>query len=250
MRAWGLLVLAMTLVLTATPAAGSTAPNRSPSEQGTVRSGDPLPVTTHDVGPVPGAIATDIRWTRWSRLVVYGGRTTLQGQVVTDDGAVPDAEVDLYARRAGASRWRQVGTTVSSASTGVFAFGDHAPSATSDYRVVFAGDLLYAAAEATRRVPVARRVRDTMRRIDANHYRLRGSVAPAYRGRVVLLQRKTCARCAWSTQARGHTSSTSRWRFRVAGPTNRRTWYFRAVVPADSRFVRSYGDHVWTLRRR
>lgn len=248
MRAWGKCVLIFTVLVAGMPVAAAT-PAPAPSAAA-ARVMAPRPVAARDVGAVPGAMATRIHWTRWTRRLVYGASTVLQGQVVTEDGALPDAEVDLYARRAGARRWRLVDTAVSSSDTAVFAFAGHEPSAVTDYRVVFDGDVLYAGTEATRPVRVARRVRDVLRRLRGDRYALRGWVAPRYRHRRIVLQRQTCRRCAWSTVAAERTSGRSRWRFRLTGPTGRGTWHYRAVVPRDGRFVRSYGDHVWVLRRR
>lgn len=264
MRGWGLagvvaaVTTAVAVLVAGVPAVGVPAPaaRAAPSVADAVgdsvgHSGPAPPrAAALDFAGVPGLTGTEIHWTRWSRWVVYGGASTLEGQVVTDDGALREAEVELYARRRGADRWRSVGTAVASPETAVFSFRDHEPSATTDYRVVFAGDLVYAASEATRRVPVRRRVRDRMRRVDPTHYSLRGSVAPRYRDRRVRLQRRTCRRCAWSTVATRDTDGRSRWRFRVDAPDRRhRTWYYRAVVPRDAHFARSYSDRVWSIRR-
>jgi hypothetical protein len=254
MRVWGSLVLALAMLLGATPASASRSSPPPASPAGQILSRPALPVTTLDVGPVPGAEKTRIHWTRLSRRVVYGEATVLEGQVVVGEGdqsgAVPDAEVDLYARRAGSTDWQPVGTAVSSSDRAVFVFHDHVPSANTDYRVTFEGDLFYASSEATRRVDVARRVPDALRRIDASHFALRGSVAPTYRQGGVVLQRKTCRGCSWSTLAYERTTSRSRWSFGVSVPRERGTWYYRVVVPADRLFVRSVSNHVWALTRR
>jgi hypothetical protein len=253
MRAWGLLVLVAALVLGGAPAVASAGSPPSQSPAGRVVTRAPLPVAG-DVRPVPGAQETWIHWTRWSRRLVYGDTTVLEGQVVVGEGdqarAVRDAEVDLYARRAGSADWEPAGTAAAAGDDAVFAFHDHAPSANTDYRVVFDGDLLYARSRATRRVDVARHVPDALRRIDASRFALHGSVAPAYRDRAVVLQRRTCRRCSCSALATGRTGARSRWGFRVQVPRESSTWYYRVVVPGDRLFVRGYGDHVWSLTRR
>jgi hypothetical protein len=252
MRAWGLLVLVATLVLGGAPASASADSPRSQSP-GRAATRAPLPAAA-DVGPVPGAQETWIHWTRWSNRLVYGDTTVLEGQVVVGEGdqarSVRDAEVDLYARRAGSADWEPAGTAVSSSDDAVFAFHGHTPSANTDYRVVFEGDLFYARSQATRRVDLARRVPDALRRVDASRFALHGSVAPAYRDRPVLLQRRTCRACSWSTLATGRTSRRSRWGFRVRAPRQPGTWYYRSVVPGDRLFARGFGDHVWALTRR
>lgn len=251
MRAWGLSALVAILLLTGvSPAVASATPLVPVSPGARVLTQPPIDAVPADFGVVPGLVDTQIHWTRWNRYVVYGGRTVLEGQVVTDDGALPGAAVDLYARRAGSGRWHPVGTTTSSSDTAVFRFDEHEPSRTTDYRVVFEGDVMYARTEDTKGVPVRRRVPDRMRRVDATHYTFRGSVEPRYRERRVRLQRKTCRRCAWDTLATRRTTRRSRWRFRVSAPDKRGTWYYRAVVPRDRHFARSYSEHVWAVRRR
>lgn len=207
-------------------------------------------VATDTTGVSFGLRETRIRWTRWNTLVEHGDTALLEGQVVTGDGAVSEASVDLLARQAGSSGWTPAGSAATDPDTGVFSFRCLRPAATTDYRVVYEGTLYFAGTEGTRQVKVARQVQDRMQQVTSERYRLSGSVAPRYDGRPVLLQRKKCAGCAWRTITRRETSARSRWAFTidVSGFTGRR--WFRAVVPADGSFVRSHGDHVWRLTSR
>jgi hypothetical protein len=254
MRAWGLLALVLTVLLSATPASAASDSRAPGTPVGRLGTEAARPVSTLDVGPVPGAEETRIRWTRWSRLVSYGAPAVLEGQVVVgegeEQGALPDVEVDLFARRAGSADWEHVGTAVSSSDRAVFAFHDHVPSANTDYRVAYQGDLFYGASQGRRAVDVARRVPDAISRVDADRFALRGSVAPTYQQRRVVLQRRTCRSCAWAVLAAGRTTTRSRWGFQVRAPRQRGTWYYRVAVPGDRLFVRSFGDHVWALTRR
>lgn len=197
-----------------------------------------------------GLDATKIRWTRWNTRVTYGDAAVLEGQVVTQDGAIPDARVDLLARKAGAEEWVTAGSATSDSDTGVFSFDCLRPLTTTDYRVVYQGSLLYAGSEGDRRVHVARRVADSMTQVAANRFRFGGSVEPGYASRPVLLERKDCPGCRWSSVARTGTSARSTWRFIIdaSGFTGDR-WY-RAVVPGDESYVRSYSARTWRLTHR
>lgn len=190
---------------------------------------------------------TEIRWVRWHTRVVYGDTATLKGQVVTQDGAIPDATVDLVAREAGSSKWVSVGSATSDSETGVFSFTCLKPIRTTEYRAVYHGTLLYGGSEGDRTVEVARRVPDAMTQVAPDQFRFQGSVEPRYVARSVLLQRKSCSSCSWRTLSRATTTARSEWRFTidVSGFTGSR-WY-RAVVPADDLYVRSYSTRSWQL---
>lgn len=220
---------------------GETAPACSP---GPARPATAVEVET----PAPtGVRETRVHWTRWSTRLVHGERATLHGQVVTDDGAVPGADVDLLARPAGADAWREVASASSDPDTGVFAFDCVPAEATTRFRVVYRGSLLHAPSRAERTVAVARWVPDRMVPKPSG-LRLVGSVSPAYAGRPVLLQRRTCQTCTWKVVDRRAADSDSEWRFRVAVPRSG-AWGYRVKVPADARFVTGYGDHVWRVTR-
>lgn len=201
----------------------------------------PLPVS-----PNLGAVEAQVSWTRRSTLLTYGGKSLLEGQVVTWDGALPDAEVVLYARPAGSSAWTRVATRRTSSSTGIFRF-DHAPARITDYRAVYRGELVYSASEATARVQVRRKISSRMTRNSDGTFTMSGAVAPKYAAKAIRLQRKTCSRCSWSTIKSAATSSTSTWKFRITPPAKPGTWYFRAYVSRDSFFTTGYSD-TWYLR--
>jgi hypothetical protein len=212
-----------------------------PAEAGTPRALAPeVPVVTQE---------TRIHWTRVTKRLPYGESATLEGQVVTDSGAVGGAAVDLYARPAGADRWELVDSTSSDPETGVFGFGCLAPERTTVYRVVHEGTALHARSLAERRVAVSRRMPDTMRQVGATRFVLEGRVAPRYRGEVQL-QRRGCDGCGWRDVARVGTRDGSAWRFLVDTASLRGELAYRATIPADRRFARSVGDHVWRITAR
>jgi hypothetical protein len=226
-------------------------PAQSPATAGTCV---PPPATQRPAaglaGTVPGAHgieSTSIRWVRWHKRVVYGDMATLDGQVVTDDGAITNATVDLYVREAGADDWRHRQSATTDPETGVFSFDCLQPTVTTEYRAVYSGNLYFGSSQGNRKVAVARRVSDTMKQVAAHRFRLIGSVQPSYRQRPVLLQRKECPTCRWRTVERKDSTDRSRWSFTISSSTFSGKRWFRAVVPADQQYVRS-GARAWRLR--
>ena len=197
-----------------------------------------------------GVVETEVRWTRWSTRLVHGQPATLAGQVVTEAGAVADTTVELYARTAGAGGWTHLGAASSDPDTGVFAFNCLPAPETTTFRVVYEGTPVYRPSEAGRTVPVARRVPDGVSRRAAGGFWFSGSVRPGYAGGRVLLQRRTCGSCSWSVVTRTDADARSRWRFVLSEPRSASSsWSYRAVVPADDRFVTGVSDHVWRITR-
>ena len=212
---------------------------------------DPVTELAPEVTDVPPRLEeTRIHWTRWHARLVFGGSALLEGQVVTDDGAVSEATVDLLAREAGSDRWTSMGSATSDPETGVFSFDCLRPGATTEYRAVYDGTLYYAGSQGDRTVQVARRVPDAMEQVAPYRFRFTGSVQPSYVDRPVLLQRKSCAECGWRTMVRRDTSARSAWRFTIdVSNLNGERW-FRAVVPSDERYVLSPSDRVWRITNR
>ncbi|MPY78791.1 MAG: hypothetical protein GEV04_09865 [Actinophytocola sp.] len=193
-----------------------------------------------------GVAHTEVYFTRRTSWLVFGRQALLEGQVVTVDGALPDAPVQLHAKPYGRS-WRPVATTRTSTDNGVFRF-THQTWRTTLYRVEYAGEWAYAPSETTATVDVRRKITSEMKRNADGTFTLRGALAPKSPGKTVRLQRKTCGSCAWSTVRATTASDRSTWQFRLSGPPRRGTWYFRAVTPPDPAFLRSLSD-TWALRR-
>ncbi|HSE10145.1 MAG TPA: hypothetical protein VLB29_15910 [Nocardioidaceae bacterium] len=192
-------------------------------------------------------VETRIHWTRWTTRLVYGGDAVLAGQVVTEDGALADATVDLFARPARTDAWKHVSTRSSDPETGVFTFTCLDAPRTTEFRVVFNGTVLFAGSEATKRVAVARRVESTMRNRADGRFVFAGSVAPRYVERPVVLQRKDCDKCGWERVRAARTNNRSRWSFVVSAPT-RGARHFRAIVPRDASFVTG-SSRAWRVSR-
>jgi hypothetical protein len=195
----------------------------------------------------PGMVETRIHWTHWSTRLVYGLDAVLAGQVVTEDGALAEVTVDLYARSAGQTEWSHLTTRSSDPETGVFTFTCLDVPRSTDYRVVYDGTVLFAGSSATKRVSVARLVESTMRHRADGRFVFAGSVAPRYAERRVVLQRKGCDSCGWERVQATATDTRSAWRFVVTAP-KRGARYFRAVVPQDAAFVTGR-SRVWRVSR-
>jgi hypothetical protein len=190
------------------------------------------------------AAPTEIHWTRATRTVTYGADAVLEGQVVTEDGALGDARVDLYARPHGAASWSRVGSATSHAETGVFSFGCVTPERTTAYRVEYAGDGLHAASRATRTVRVARAFVEDMTQTAPTAFRLDGAVSPQYAGPVLLEHRAGDGR--WTVVDRSRADRRSHFGFAIDVSRLRGAHEYRAVVPADDAFTRSTGGR-WRI---
>lgn len=243
-----LITLAGLLLLVPTQSEAAARVCAPPAGRATLES--TLAVVSESTGLSVGLNETQIRWVRWNTRVEYGDSATLAGQVVTQDGAIANATVDLLARAAGTHDWTAVGAASTDPDTGVFSFTCLEPASTTEYRAVYHGSVLYSGSEGVRTVEVARRVPDSMTQVASTRFRFEGSVAPRYAGRRVLLQRKGCSGCSWVTVSRTNTDTRSGWRFSidVSGFTGDR-WY-RAVIPGDVSYVRSYSARTWRLSHR
>lgn len=191
---------------------------------------------------------TSIHWTRASTRVIYGETALLEGQVVSEEGALTGTDVDLFARSGDDQEWTFVDSTTSDADTGIFTFGCLFPEGTTTYRAVYGGTLQYAGSEGTREIVVTRWVPDSLRQVSASRFVFAGSVEPRYDGRVTL-QRRDCRSCAWKGVAVDETDARSGWRFTINVSQLRNGAYrYRAAIPADARFGRSLSDRVWRIR--
>lgn len=227
-------LLALVPVGVGSPTSATTCVPQNPSDVGATPVATTLPVVTAE---------TRIHWTRVTRRVTIGDQGTLQGQVVTADGAVGGAGVHLYVRRSGG--WAHVASTTSDNETGVFAFSCLSPNRTTDYRVVHRGDPLYGPSAAERAIGVARRVPSDLRRSGPHSFVVFGSVYPAYDGRVTL-ERRDCEDCPWEPVRSSSTGARSTWQFRVDLTGLEHPATFRVTVPADRRFVLSVSDHTFS----
>lgn len=188
---------------------------------------------------------TRIHWTRATRRLTYGETGSLEGQVVTDDGAVGGAAVDLY-ERAGDGSWQPLASTTSDEETGVFGFGCLAPRHTTTYRVVHEGTVLHGPSADNRQMAVARQMPDHMEQLDATRFTFTGAVSPRYAGPVTL-ERQDCSSCDWRPTDRVRTDRRSRWRFEIDVAGLRGRIAYRATIPADERFARSTSRRTWRI---
>lgn len=214
---------------------------------------DPPTSTTDPMAPVTdlplGQQETRIHWTRFHRQIVVGTASTLEGQVVTEGGAVGGAEVDLYSRTAASQAWTKVATSISDSDTGVFSFDCLEPRRTTVYRVVHQATALYGRSSGDRSVEVARRLPDSLEQVRANRFVLGGTVLPRDADLTVVLEGRACRACGWRTLSRTTTDQRASWRFLIdTSRLDGRRWY-RAVAPENERNSRGYGDHVWQITR-
>lgn len=245
----GLAACLATAVLSPLSAAALTGDPEPVGEASACLAGPPPRVEGEPTATAPEVpaltTATRIHWTRATRWLAYGEGGVLEGQVVTEDGAVRGAAVDLYERPAGAPDWTLSASTRSDEESGVFVFECLRPERTTGYRVVHESSGLYGRSADQRRMAVRRLVPAEMRRVGDSSFLMHGRVSPRYDGRVEL-QRRSCRRCSWSTVDSAATRRGTRWRLAVDAPARRgRTW-FRAMVPAGDGYARSHSP-VWRI---
>lgn len=118
-------------------------------------------------------------------VVQYPGSALVSGTVLA-----PFAPVTLLSRASAADDWADLGSVVSSA-TGEFAFTVK-PAATTEYRILYAGDATNPPASAELRVEVRPRVTTSfpVSLWLGETKRLKGAVAPAHPGATVLIERR------------------------------------------------------------
>lgn len=202
------------------------------------------PVPVGEVVPLPAVAETEVVWTRRTAWLTHGLSATLEGQVVTYDGALPDAEVRLYARPAGERGWRYLASRRTTTDTGAFRF-THRPSRKTSYKVQYVAEWAYTSSQASATVGVKRRITSAVYASSNGTFTMSGSISPRSADKVVRLQRKTCSSCSWSTVTSTTASSTSTYRLRFAGPRSG-TWDFRAYTSGDSYYLTSYTG-TWSI---
>ncbi|MGH3361975.1 MAG: hypothetical protein ACRDOM_05905 [Nocardioides sp.] len=196
-----------------------------------------------------GQQETRIHWTKFHRKIVVGTASTLEGQVVTEEGAIGGADVDLYARAATSQAWTHVASATTDSERGVFAFGCLEPVRTTLYRVVHEATPFHARSSGDKQVAVARRLPDSLERVRANRFSFRGTVLPRDAGLSVQLERRTCRTCAWRTVERTTTDRRARWGFRIDVSRLEGSRWYRATAPGDQRNARGHSDRVWRFTR-
>lgn len=185
------------------------------------------------------------------RALTYGTDFSIRGQVTytdPEDGEeyATDGDVTLDRRYPGTEVWTPVGSDHMSMFYAVFDF-DAVADRITEYRVSFAGDETYAPSTASIVVKVARKVTAKMTEPRDNVWYLSGRVAPTYVGQPVTLMRKKCSSCTWRAYATKYTSEFSSYKFRLPLPTTG-SYYFRARVPADVSFVKTFSGTFQLMR--
>ncbi|RYP84253.1 hypothetical protein EKO23_16480 [Nocardioides guangzhouensis] len=155
--------------------------------------------------------------------------------------------ISLQRQMAGSTAWRTVNTKQAS---GVTATITTTSVGNAIYRIVYSGGTsrAYAGSESGTS-PRLKGSRNPGGRVVTSHGRLyyRGDVNPGWGRKVVTIQKKSCASCAWRKYKSVRTSRNGSYSVRVGAP-RRGKWFWRSTVAAASpRFVRGYGN-LWTTR--
>lgn len=180
----------------------------------------------------------------------YGSYVTFQGWVTCCGSSTPGfgGNVQLQRKVVGQTAWTNFSTRTLTDANRVQTW-KFRPSASAYYRLHYTG-----AAAASPSYSVALTV--TVRRNPNDHWRssdrlFYGKVAPTYAGRVLYIQRTTCAyprssSCTWSGYKSIRTNRTSNWAVRL--PAYARTTYFRAYLPGSNGYAGSYSNYLVSTR--
>lgn len=78
---------------------------------------------------------------------------------------------------------------------------------------------------------------------------LKGNINPGWNNKIVRWQHKRCERCKWQVIARRKTGDKGAWRFDAAYPPSvGKEWFYRATIPGDDSFIRSFSAELKTFR--
>lgn len=77
---------------------------------------------------------------------------------------------------------------------------------------------------------------------------MRGKVSPAYKKRIIVVQRKTCKSCSWKRVARVRTNSKSVFIYQMGAP-RRGNWFFRAYAPKFNGYGKSWSNYIYKTYR-
>ncbi|MGI8994757.1 MAG: hypothetical protein ACR2FP_10660 [Nocardioidaceae bacterium] len=196
-----------------------------------------------------GRYDTAIRFLDFDHTRPFMRRANIRGQVAATigdrRGGLKGAAVKLYRKIAGTSTWRYVDTaSTSHTDYPRFRFAPRS-LANATYRVVFAGNDRLQASRGATSVAVHRTFDP---RMEDGTGRFHGQMGPRYAHRLVLLEKRPCARCGWRQVSKDFTGDYSRWSFKVGAPVNGR-WWWRVSAPAATRFIRSFsGIYTTELR--
>lgn len=195
--------------------------------------------------PVPTSVSGEI-----SRSVMYYKDSfTISGSVDDPSGnPVPDTAdgtVVLERRNAGTSRWRQV---AEAPDEGDFFFPDLVGLRNATYRIVYSGGTegatSYEPSGAKTSIKVARIINTRGTNPRPNVFFLKGTLKPSYKGKPVVIQRKTCNSCSWKVWKTVKTNRKSKFSARIyAKRTVGKVWY-RPLVKSSTRYIKTIGQGV------
>ena len=205
---------------------------------------------------------TRIALAKTAKVYKYGQKTVISGRVEayapgagcdTASGwcTAPDATgtITLKVRKAGASKWKTVGTRSNESS---FSFSPTSKGSVV-YRVVYNGgtygSYTFASSSKDRTAKGSRNPHSKGVKSGGKLY-YRGNVDPGWGHKTVTIQKKSCKSCGWRTYKNVRTSRSGGYSARIYAPSSGR-WYFRSVVRATKpTFVKATGGTIYTYRAR
>src|SRR5262245_4840584 len=183
---------------------------------------------------------TSIRFLDFDHTRGWLNPTHIVGQVTAvragQRGAVKGVHVRLYRKLDGTSRFH----LLSVKSTGTQAFPRFRFATRSignaTYKVVFGGNASYQRSVGLTRVLVHRAMPAQLEDRSGSFH---GVVKPSWHHKRVYLEKRSCASCGWHKVRHARTGAHGHFQFTVSAPRSGR-WWWRASVPASTRFIRSF----------
>ncbi len=84
-------------------------------------------------------------------------------------------------------------------------------------------------------------------KVNKNKRIFRGKVAPKYKRKRVIIQRKNCEKgCKWKPYAKVKTNKKSVFAVKMQVRKGKK-WFYRAVIPKNKAFVKSVSPHAWIV---
>lgn len=215
--------------------------------------------SVHSVGPNARAAATTSRLAmqKVKKTYLFKTKFKVRGQIqAKGDGCsgggwcyvnVKGDSVKVYRKNVGTKKWRLLATRPGNAK-GRFSV-KVAAKRNANYKVVYSGVGSIPPAAVSARINTARNPHVKAYTSHGKVY-LKGKVAPGFKRKRVIVQRKTSKKGKFKKWAKPRTNKKGKFNVRLGAP-KKGYWYFRLVVPkTNKKFVKTVSKTWRTYKRR
>lgn len=193
---------------------------------------------------------TSIRYLPFLHIHAAGSRMAVTGQVTAfaqgQHGALEGVEVKLYRKLAGQTEWSyQASQNTTSGATPEFRFGVSTIHNAS-YEVVFAGNATFGASQRSTWLTVYRSFNGVITD-GKSAATLHGNVTPYYTHKTIMLQKRSCASCDYTTVKTITTGTNGTYSFLLPAPASGR-WWWRMTIPGTDSYMESFSGTFSTTQ--